>query len=172
VRTQIAPILAPLAYGVDAVREYMFRVLSQTLINYRQSPLSTGTQDEDEVHGGDRLPWVVTDGTDNFDSLRSIAWQVHLYGDPTEPVTDELRQWCESSGVALHHFDYTPAHQAAGLARDALYLLRPDTYVALVEASGDVRALAGYFAQRGISPSAVLSSVPSSVPSSARQHAL
>ena len=162
VRTQIAPVLAPLAYGVDAVREYMFRVLSQTLINYRQSPLSTGTQDEDEVHGGDRLPWVATNdgpekgaehGTDNYESLRSITWQVHIYGDPTEPVTEELRQACAACGIPLRRFDYTPAHQAAGLARDALYLLRPDTYVALVEASGDVQALAGYFAQRGINPS-------------------
>ncbi|MFZ4286771.1 FAD-dependent oxidoreductase [Variovorax sp. HJSM1_2] len=159
VRTQIAPILAPLAYGVDAVREYMFRVLSQTLINYRHSPLSMGTQDEDQVHGGDRLPWVATHdgpekgaehGTDNYESLRDITWQVHIYGDPTEPVTEELLQACAACGVPLRRFDYTPAHQAAGLARDALYLLRPDTYVAMVEPTGDAQALARYFAERGI----------------------
>ena len=40
--------------------------------------------------------------------------------------------------------------EAAGLARDALYLLRPDTYVALAEPSGATAALDAYFALRAI----------------------
>jgi hypothetical protein len=34
--------------------------------------------------------------------------------------------------------------------RDAIYLLRPDTYVALAEPSGAPAALDSYFAARGI----------------------
>ena len=41
-------------------------------------------------------------------------------------------------------------HEAAGLARDAIYLLRPDTYVAHADASGAPDALDGYCADRGI----------------------
>jgi hypothetical protein len=36
------------------------------------------------------------------------------------------------------------------LARDALYLLRPDTYVALADASGAPAALERYFTDQGI----------------------
>jgi hypothetical protein len=36
------------------------------------------------------------------------------------------------------------------LARDALYLLRPDTYVALADASGAASALDSYFRDHGI----------------------
>ena len=46
--------------------------------------------------------------------------------------------------MPLHVFAFAPEHAAAGLTRDALYLLRPDTYVALAEAlsgSGRARAL-------------------------------
>jgi hypothetical protein len=36
----------------------------------------------------------------------------------------------------LHVFDWRSEYEAAGLARDAVYLLRPDTYVALADTSG------------------------------------
>ena len=40
--------------------------------------------------------------------------------------------------------------QAAGLARDAAYLVRPDTCVAMVDGTGDRDALEAYFTARGI----------------------
>jgi len=43
----------------------------------------------------------------------------------------------------------------AGLTRDALYLLRPDSYIALVEPSGSPRAVADYFVRNRIAPSAL-----------------
>ena len=39
-----------------------------------------------------------------------------------------------------------------GLARNAHYLLRPDTYVALAEASGSPDALDRYFRDNGLKP--------------------
>jgi hypothetical protein len=45
-------------------------------------------------------------------------------------------------------FAWKSPHQAAGLARDALYLLRPDTYVALADASGTPEAIDRYCAER------------------------
>jgi hypothetical protein len=32
------------------------------------------------VHGGDRLPWIGSTAEDNFVLLRSLRWQVHVYG--------------------------------------------------------------------------------------------
>jgi hypothetical protein len=50
----------------------------------------------------------------------------------------------------LQKFDWKTEYEAAGLARDAVYLLRPDTYVALADGSGDVGVLERYFEDHGI----------------------
>jgi 2-polyprenyl-6-methoxyphenol hydroxylase-like FAD-dependent oxidoreductase len=148
VRTHIAPIVIPAAFRFDAVRRFAFRTVSQTAINYRGSRLSRGSAGR--VQGGDRLPWVQTGGSDNFAPLTAIAWQVHVYGAAKSAVT----AWCERRSVPLHVFPWQAEYEAAGLARDALYLLRPDTYVAMADANGSVDALAKYFVDQGIGPAA------------------
>ncbi|MGH6680013.1 MAG: FAD-dependent monooxygenase, partial [Bradyrhizobium sp.] len=77
-RTRIAPIVLPLAVKFEAVREFMFRTVSQVMLNYRDSPLSRGVAGH--VHGGDRLPWVAAGTADNFKPLAQMCWQVHVYG--------------------------------------------------------------------------------------------
>jgi 2-polyprenyl-6-methoxyphenol hydroxylase-like FAD-dependent oxidoreductase len=139
-RTRVAPVLFPFAVGFESVREFMFRTVSQTMLNYRKGPLSSGQAGR--VHGGDRLPWVAIDGMDNFIPLSAMDWQVHVYG----VATPELAAWCAAQDLPLHIFGWRHEYQAAGLARDALYLLRPDTYVALADDSGAPGALERYFA--------------------------
>ena len=143
-RTRVAPVLFPKVIAFEAVREYIFRTVSQITLNYRGCPLSAGSAGH--VHGGDRLPWVPIDGQDNFESLAAITWQVHVYGS----ASAELVTWCASHDVPLHVFDWRSEHDAAGLARDAAYLLRPDTYVALADASGAPATLDRYCADHGI----------------------
>ena len=77
-RTRIAPVLIPRVAAFESVREYLFRTVSQITLNYRGGPLSHGAAGH--VHGGDRLPWVPIDGQDNFATLATMAWQVHVYG--------------------------------------------------------------------------------------------
>jgi len=50
----------------------------------------------------------------------------------------------------LHDFAWRPEHGRAGLAQDAAYLLRPDTYIALADPHGSTATLAQYFSERGI----------------------
>jgi hypothetical protein len=54
--------------------------------------------------------------------------------------------------VPLRVYGWRPAHQTAGLAKDALYLLRPDSYVALADPAPSGDALRRYFEERGITP--------------------
>ncbi|MBS7776631.1 FAD-dependent monooxygenase [Acidovorax sp. CCYZU-2555] len=136
VRTRIAPIVAPLAYGIDDVREYLFRLLSQTLISYHDSPISEGQAGE--VRGGDRLPWVRED--DNYGPLSAMAWQVHVYG----AAREELAAWCAVQGIALQPFEFGPPHAAVGLQRDAAYLLRPDGHVGCADPYGGPARLESY----------------------------
>jgi 2-polyprenyl-6-methoxyphenol hydroxylase-like FAD-dependent oxidoreductase len=139
VRTRVAPVLIPMALAFAPVREFMFRTVSQITLNYRRGPLSRGVAGD--VHGGDRLPWAPVDGVDNFQKLTTMDWQVHVYGS----ASAELAAWCAAQNVPLHIFDWRSEYEVAGLARGALYLLRPDSYVALADSSGAPNALDRYF---------------------------
>jgi hypothetical protein len=127
--------------SVEAVRDYAFRSVSQITLNYRGSPLSVG--EVGQVHGGDRLPWVKTD---DASAPVSMDWQARVYGEASEA----LASWCLARRLELLQLAWTPAHEEAGLRRGALYLLRPDTYVALADATADPATLARYFAERGL----------------------
>jgi hypothetical protein len=144
VRTRVAPFVISRAVAFKPFREFLFRTVSQVNVNYRGMPLSAGSAGR--VHGGDRLPWVHGGSPDNFAPLAAMTWQVHVYG----KASDTLVRCCASRSLPLHVFPWSDACGTAGLARDALYLLRPDTYVALVEPAGDGQAVERYFTERGI----------------------
>lgn len=146
VRTRIAPMLFPKVARFDAAREFLFRTVSQITLNYRGSSLSQGTTHH--VHGGDRLPWAIAGYEDNFASLTSMDWQVHVYGTAPQGIVD----YCKSVGMALHVFDWQSEYHAAGLVQNVVYLLRPDTYVALVDPTGNWETLDRYFASRHLKP--------------------
>jgi 2-polyprenyl-6-methoxyphenol hydroxylase-like FAD-dependent oxidoreductase len=120
-REDVAPRVLPKVMSVDSVRRYMFRTISQVLIDYRQSPLSSGRAGR--VHGGDRLPWV----GDNYAPLKSLDWQVHVYGRaPNTPA---------AADKPLHAFPWDDAARAAGLEENVLYEIRPDGYIGSIAAS-------------------------------------
>jgi 2-polyprenyl-6-methoxyphenol hydroxylase-like FAD-dependent oxidoreductase len=143
-RTRVAPVVIPMAASFDAVREFMFKTVSQIMLNYRQGPLSRGTAGH--VNGGDRLPWVNAGGSDNYGPLTSMDWQAHVYGNPAS----ELSAWCAQQNLPLHAFGWRDEYGTAGLKRDAIYLLRPDTYVALADETGTSAAIERYFSERDI----------------------
>lgn len=145
VKTRIAPVFMSMAYKIDSVREFMFRLVSQTMVHYHDSPLSEGAAGS--VRGGDRLPWVLSGSSDNYASLSTIAWQVHVYG----AARPDLQAWCVQHRVPLQVFDWSHAHHKAGLVQDAVVLLRPDTYVALVHPHASTEVLRRYFTTRSYS---------------------
>ncbi|WAH55749.1 FAD-dependent monooxygenase [Pseudomonas silvicola] len=140
-RTRLAPLLIPKALALGPVREWLFRTVSQLTLNYRHSALSDGAAGH--IHGGDRLPWVNVGGRDNFTPLQAIEWQVHVYG----KAGDDLRAVCASEGLRLHTFDWHADHGHAGFARHALYLVRPDGYVALATGDHPAATLRDYLAR-------------------------
>ena len=140
IRLHVVPLLLAPIYRLTAARRLMFRTVSQTAVNYRESNLSEGRAGA--VHGGDRLPWVKSElnGNDNFGPLTSLAWQVHIYGE----ANSEIRRVCEERGLPLHVFPWRPEAARTGLLRDAVYLLRPDGYVALADPEGRAAAVSSY----------------------------
>ena len=145
-RKLVIPHVAPLTLrSFSTARKAAFRRLSQINIHYRGSQLSDGTAGK--VHGGDRLPWIQMKDWDNFDSLKSMDWQLHVYGQANEAVKDFAR----GCGYFLHEFIWENAMEKKGLQENAPYLIRPDGYVALAEGEQNVKRLKEYVSKFNIS---------------------
>ena len=143
VRLHVVPLLLPLVTRLSSLRRLMFRTVSQTAIHYRESSLSEGRAGK--VHGGDRMPWVQANRADrnhsgNFRPLASLDWQVHVYGDAA-PGIEAL---CQGRRLPLHVFPWRPEMDRTGLRRNAVYLVRPDGYVALADSGGSATAVTSY----------------------------
>ncbi|HWF84562.1 MAG TPA: FAD-dependent monooxygenase [Vicinamibacterales bacterium] len=148
VRLHVVPALVPMIFATAATRRFMFRTVSQTAVNYRGSRLSEGRAGS--VYGGDRLPWVTTDsnGADNFSPLTTLDWQVHVYG----TAAPDVQAMCEARMLPLRVFPWQPTMHHAGLRRDAVYLVRPDGYVALADPEGRAAAVTSYLDARKLRP--------------------
>jgi len=144
VRHWLLPHVFPFLTGFAAARRAMFKTLSQVQINYEESALSGGRAGE--ILGGDRLPWVHSATHDNFDPLRSMDWQLHVYGASSASLEAEA----DGLGLPLHIFDWSDDAGHAGLLRDAAYLVRPDGYVALALPRQEEGSLPAYAARLGL----------------------
>jgi 2-polyprenyl-6-methoxyphenol hydroxylase-like FAD-dependent oxidoreductase len=153
-RLHVAPRAIPAAFALRASRRYLFRAISQIAVNYEDSPLSEGTAGD--VKGGDRLPWIQIDGErgahrDNFAPLAACDWQLHVYGEPAP----EVAQLCNERQLSLHAFDWHHEMRHAGVARNAIYLVRPDGYVALADREARAATLRAYLDTRRLRPLAM-----------------
>jgi 2-polyprenyl-6-methoxyphenol hydroxylase-like FAD-dependent oxidoreductase len=149
IRLHVVPLLVPLFLRSTRARRLMFRTVSQTAVNYRGSSLSEGRAGR--IQGGDRLPWVKTkvDGADNFASLTLLDWQVHVYGN----ATAEIQAECGGRKLSLRVFPWNAETSRAGLRRNAVYLVRPDGYVALANSEGSAAAVMSYLDTHEFTPS-------------------
>jgi len=143
---------------------YAMKLFSATVASERSYALAEGPVwdeprerllwvdiDAGAVHAGDRLPWVAptrADEPDNFAPLSSRGWQVHVYGE----ASTSLQQVCARQGLPLHAFPWQPNTETAGLARNAAYLVRPDGYLAWVDAAASPQDLERYLETRGLRP--------------------
>ena len=142
-RRLLAPVAAAMS-RLPALRRLAFRRISQIGIRYPDSPLSEGKAGR--VRGGDRLPWTGT-GADNHAPLASLDWQAHVYG----TLTVAVERACAAAGLPLHRFGWSADAAKAGLARDALYLIRPDGHVALAAPGARAAAaLPAWLARQGL----------------------
>ena len=142
-RTRCIPILLPRIFGFAGLRRRIFRILSQIGIEYRNSFLSVGSAGS--VHGGDRLPWVVlAGGDDNYATLQGMAWRVHVYGAAPKGIEEA----CREMGLPLHVFPWRPELAGTGFEAGAVYLIRPDGYVALADGRCSPEPLREYFRDR------------------------
>jgi 2-polyprenyl-6-methoxyphenol hydroxylase-like FAD-dependent oxidoreductase len=142
--------LMPSLMRLEWARSLFFRTVSQLAINYRTSALSIGRAGR--IAGGDRLPWVPLNGhADNFAPLRMLGWQVQVYGQ-VEPM---LRDACAGWGLPIHMFVWSERARRQGLAKDALYLVRPDGYVAYASRDQDAGGIERLFSAFNLKPTVI-----------------
>jgi 2-polyprenyl-6-methoxyphenol hydroxylase-like FAD-dependent oxidoreductase len=140
IRRSLLPALMPRFFAYPAFRRFMFRIVSQTRIEYRQSPLSEGHSHG--IHAGDRLPWLCD--PDNFAPLGGVGWQAQVYGH----ASPDLARACSARGIDLHPVPWTSACADAGFVEKGLYLVRPDGYLGLVDPQASPDRLKRYLDAR------------------------
>jgi hypothetical protein len=146
VRKYFLRYFAPLALRFKAARTAQFRLVSQIRINYQDSSaLSVG--DAGKIHAGDRLPWVADQK--NFQPLNSLDWQIHIYGPANSALRDVSARW----HLPLCVFEWSRQTESAGFVPDALYLVRPDGHLALVQPEQNPQELEKYLSQWFAPPS-------------------
>ena len=146
IRTRVVPRVIPFILRFPGIRRFMFRTVSQIMIHYRGSALSAGKAGP--VEGGDRLPWT----PDNLAALDGMRWQVHIYGaaDPAVMTT------CDARNLIVKVFPWESRMRQAGLRSGALYLVRPDGYVAFASLEQSAAALDHYLDSRRLNPGELL----------------
>jgi 2-polyprenyl-6-methoxyphenol hydroxylase-like FAD-dependent oxidoreductase len=173
IRAQIAPLVAPLALRVPALRAFGFRTLAQLRVSYRRSPAVEEGQPSLRrgPRAGDRLPdaRVVEHGQRRRlqETLAAPTHHLLLCGAAESWNDDQLARLSDryTGLVAVHHL---AREAAAGVLHDvggeafarlgvestAHYLVRPDGYIGFRAAGPDLRGLERYLARWLPSPKA------------------
>jgi 2-polyprenyl-6-methoxyphenol hydroxylase-like FAD-dependent oxidoreductase len=140
-RRYLLPQIMARMLGTKLGSRIFFGVISQTGISYRKSPLSAGSVGR--IQAGDRLPYVADHSSDNFEPLKSLDWQVHVYGMANNSVTSTAAL----HNLKVHNFAWSSTAEKAGLVANAAYLVRPDGHIALAVEGDDVSPLERYLAE-------------------------
>jgi hypothetical protein len=151
-RTQLLPRALAFAMRRRFVRRFAFRMISQTGIRYRQSPLSLAAPGlgAEGPQPGDRFPWLhlrLAPGgavEDLYAHRDDTRFALLLFG---QPAPAALAVPCAAL-IDVHAFpddhDNRVALAAAGIPHRAFYLLRPDGHVGFAGRELDVAALSAY----------------------------
>jgi 2-polyprenyl-6-methoxyphenol hydroxylase-like FAD-dependent oxidoreductase len=143
VRLKIAPKVLQFLFKLEATRKFLFRTVSQTAIEYHDSPLSEGSA---KAKAGDRLPWVkVNESEDNFQFLKDFKWQIQIYGEASKALMEFLK----ASQLPCYIIPWNESMVRA-FEKNALYLVRPDGYIAFADPKGQVDGLQKYLGRLGL----------------------
>lgn len=117
---------------------FAFKLLSQTKNHYHECALSVGFAGN--IQAGDRLPWLKTETYDNYESLKSMDWHIHIYG----AANENFSSVASFRGLHIHEFAWDQKAENKGFLKDAFYLIRPDGYIALIDVKQNSSVLKKY----------------------------
>ncbi|HEY0005904.1 MAG TPA: FAD-dependent monooxygenase [Pyrinomonadaceae bacterium] len=154
-RTHIFPRIANFVLRFETVKQFIFPLISQIGINYRDCSLSRHQGDEDfKVKAGDRLPYFLIDGASVYDKLHQTNFHLLVFSavpDDYQALKTELENeyagWVDFNVVPLQ------SHVAEIFGADQPFslLLRPDNYIGFISPQislDEVKAYLSEFAGR------------------------
>jgi 2-polyprenyl-6-methoxyphenol hydroxylase-like FAD-dependent oxidoreductase len=136
VRTHIFPHIANFILRFDTVKRFIFPLLSQIGINYRDCSLSKHDGDEElAVKAGDRMPYFLTDGASVYDRLRQPKFHLLLFSG-VQSDQQALQTELEREYAGLIDFNVIELDQHVseifGTEQPFSLLLRPDNHIGFV----------------------------------------
>jgi 2-polyprenyl-6-methoxyphenol hydroxylase-like FAD-dependent oxidoreductase len=148
VRMHIFPPLAKYIVNVEMVNKKLFPLLSQTGINYRESSLSKHDGDDDfKVKAGDRMPYLLINGTSVYDRLHAPKFHYLAFSDTPndlQTMKSELgREFADL--VDFNAISLSPEIAAEFGYENAFHLLlRPDNHIGLIGRVNSLDAIKSY----------------------------
>lgn len=133
-RMHVFPLVAGVAFSLDAVKKFVFPRISQIGISYERSSLSE-TAGKFRVRAGDRMPYFETEGASVYDRLREPKFHLLTFsaaaGGAEFSSAEMLENYSDIAG-----FDQMPldAHISEIFGADETFtvLLRPDNYIGTI----------------------------------------
>jgi len=146
-RTEVFPYVANFIMGLDSVNKFVFPLISQIGISYRESSLSLDGDSNAAVKAGDRMPYFLIDGESIYDGLHEPKF--HLVNFVDENGSDKLNAEIERDYAGLidcHDLPLTPrGAEIFGTDKPFSVLLRPDNHIGFIAAENTAATLKNYF---------------------------
>jgi 2-polyprenyl-6-methoxyphenol hydroxylase-like FAD-dependent oxidoreductase len=146
-RTNVIPPIAQYILSLDAVKKFVFPLVSQIGINYRHSSLSQHAGDENfSVKAGDRMPYFLIDGKSIYDKLDQPRFHWLVFSDSekslhatTTEIDSRYADLVDFNAIALN----PQVAETFGATGSFSVLLRPDNYIGFISTEvspGDVNS--------------------------------
>lgn len=155
-RDNILPAIASFVTRFDAAKEFLFPLVSQIGLNYRDSSLSRHQSDsradrlhqrDFEVKAGDRMPYFLVDGANVYDKLCAPKFHLLVFSDG-EDGYQGLKPELEKEYGDLIDFNVIPLYprvvEIFGTNRPFEVLLRPDNYIGFISTEVSLDELKEY----------------------------
>jgi 2-polyprenyl-6-methoxyphenol hydroxylase-like FAD-dependent oxidoreductase len=150
-RTNVLPAVAKYILGFDAVKKFIFPLVSQTGINYRHSSLSQHAGDENfKVKAGDRMPYFLVDGESVYDKLHQPKFHLLAFSDGRSDyqglkaeLEREYADWVYFNVIRLQ----PQVAEVFGADQPFSLLLRPDNYIGFISPKTSLEGLRAYLGE-------------------------
>ncbi|PSB14928.1 pentachlorophenol monooxygenase [Phormidesmis priestleyi ULC007] len=147
-RLNVLPFVAQYILSFDAVKQFIFPMLSQIGIQYRRSSLSQHTADKKfRVKAGDRMPYFRVDGESIYEKLHQPKFHWLMFSNEQSEVRS-LEMELESQYAEFVDFNAIPLDpqvaKAFGVNHPFSMLLRPDNYIGFLSTEMTLNELTVY----------------------------
>ncbi|MEH1771242.1 FAD-dependent monooxygenase [Nostoc sp.] len=155
-RDNILPSLASVVTRFSVAKEFIFQLVSQIGINYRNSSLSLHQSDSRaerlhqrsfEVKAGDRMPYFLADGTNVYDHLSAPKFHLLMFSNGEHGYEDLQAELANKYGDFID-FNVVPLYprvvEIFGTNQPFKVLLRPDNYIGLISTELSLEDLKAY----------------------------